>query len=444
MAVSATACASTPRYPIKDGEPMGAGGFTVSGPKYATDEKAASMQAAPAQSAPVQASVPASTAPVAASPASAPAPIKVASAAPAQSTAVTERPLAAPKPAAPEAEPVPTPPPRNVTVGAGETIYDIAARYHSPVRGIIELNHLAAPYALKAGQRLQVPIQPVYEATDGDTLFGISRRFTVDVHSLASLNDLTLQSRLRLGQRLLLPPGAKDLGSDPNSPSRGATGRVQVPGSTASIAPEPVSRPTASSTASSGVMEPIGSTRPEPLLRPKVRPGRTPQDAISAAKTSPTASALGSPLPTAPQTSSTVATAPPATKGRFVWPVRGNILSNFGPKDTGQRNDGVDIAAELNEPVASADDGEVVYAGSSIPGFGNLVLVKHADGWVTAYAHLAKFAVRIRETVSQGQTIGYVGQTGGADRPQLHFEVRYASDPKDKARPVDPLTVLPK
>ena len=132
-----------------------------------------------------------------------------------------------------------------------------------------------------------------------------------------------------------------------------------------------------------------------------------------------------------------------AGRGRFIWPLRGQVLSPFGDKGTGQHNDGVDIAAVPGSGVRAAAAGEVVYAGSSIPGFGNLVLVKHSGGWVTAYAHLDRIEVRMRDSVAQGDEIGQAGQTGAVDRPQLHFEVRYAPDPTEKARPVDPTLVLP-
>jgi murein DD-endopeptidase MepM/ murein hydrolase activator NlpD len=132
-----------------------------------------------------------------------------------------------------------------------------------------------------------------------------------------------------------------------------------------------------------------------------------------------------------------------AGRGRFVWPLKGAILSPFGDRGPGQRNDGLDISASTGESVVAAAGGEVVYAGSSIPGFGNLVLVKHPGGWVTAYAHLDRIEVRMRDEVSQGEEIGQAGQTGVVDRPELHFEVRYAPDPSEKARPVDPTLVLP-
>jgi murein DD-endopeptidase MepM/ murein hydrolase activator NlpD len=129
--------------------------------------------------------------------------------------------------------------------------------------------------------------------------------------------------------------------------------------------------------------------------------------------------------------------------GRFIWPVKGEVLSKFGAKGVGVRNDGLDIRSPLGTVVRAAAPGDVVYAGDQIPGFGNLVLLQHADGWVTAYAHLAHMSVQMRQIVSQGEEIGQVGQTGGVTEPQLHFEVRYKAGAGEKAKPIDPLVVLP-
>ncbi len=131
-----------------------------------------------------------------------------------------------------------------------------------------------------------------------------------------------------------------------------------------------------------------------------------------------------------------------AGRGIFQWPVRGELINTFGQKGA-VRSDGIDIGATQGDSVRSAADGEVVYAGNAVQGFGNLVLIKHPGGWVTAYAHLASIEVKMRQSVTQGQEIGLVGQSGGVDRPQLHFEIRYAPTPSDKARPIDPMLVLP-
>ena len=128
-----------------------------------------------------------------------------------------------------------------------------------------------------------------------------------------------------------------------------------------------------------------------------------------------------------------------------MWPVRGDIVARFGPMGVGRRNDGVDIKAAQSTSVRAAAAGEVVYAGDQVKGgFGKLVLIKHADGWVTAYAHLDSVSVAMKDQVQQGQVVGEVGMTGGVSQPELHFEVRYSPTPADKARPVDPVLVLPK
>jgi murein DD-endopeptidase MepM/ murein hydrolase activator NlpD len=131
-------------------------------------------------------------------------------------------------------------------------------------------------------------------------------------------------------------------------------------------------------------------------------------------------------------------------RGRFLWPVRGEIISGYGPKGGGQRNDGVNIRATAGDPVRAVASGDIVYAGDQVPGFGNLVLIKHADGWVSAYGHLARIDVKIQDRVVQGQQIGQIGATGGVPEPQLHLEIRYAATPQDRARPLDPMLVLPR
>ena len=161
------------------------------------------------------------------------------------------------------------------------------------------------------------------------------------------------------------------------------------------------------------------------------------------------APALSAPRPSAPAIIES--TAPPsdqeviaAGRGRFTWPLEGDILIGFGPRGSGQRSDGLNIRSAGGAPVHAAAAGEVVYAGDQVPEFGNLVLIKHADGWVTAYAHLMRAEVKMRQTVTQGQPIGIAGISGAVSEPQLHFEVRYAPTAKDKARPIDPALVLPK
>ena len=123
---------------------------------------------------------------------------------------------------------------------------------------------------------------------------------------------------------------------------------------------------------------------------------------------------------------------PQARAGRFLWPVRGSIVSGFGAKPGGMQNDGINIAVAPGTPVRAAENGVVVYAGNELRGFGNLVLLRHADGWMSAYAHLDEIGVERGAQVQRGQGIGKSGQSGGVTSPQLHFELR-----RD-GRPVDP------
>jgi murein DD-endopeptidase MepM/ murein hydrolase activator NlpD len=128
----------------------------------------------------------------------------------------------------------------------------------------------------------------------------------------------------------------------------------------------------------------------------------------------------------------------PAPRGgeRFLWPVQGKVISNFGPKKGGLNNDGINIAAPEGATVIAADNGVVAYAGNELRGFGNLLLIRHADGWVTAYAHNEKLLVKRGEKVKRGQAIAQIGSTGNVPSPQLHFELRKGTDP------VDPLKYL--
>jgi murein DD-endopeptidase MepM/ murein hydrolase activator NlpD len=115
---------------------------------------------------------------------------------------------------------------------------------------------------------------------------------------------------------------------------------------------------------------------------------------------------------------------------RFVWPFAGPVISSFGPDEQGARNDGINIAAERGVPFRAAAQGTVGYAGA-LRGYGNLILITHPNGYVTAYAHAENIAVARGDEVGRGQVIGTAGNTGGVDRPQLHFEIRRGITPID-------------
>jgi murein DD-endopeptidase MepM/ murein hydrolase activator NlpD len=315
-------------------------------------------------------------------------------------------------------------PPQSYTVASGDTVYGIARKLSTTRDQLAADNNLSAPnYVIRPGQVLTGPSSKTkaYVVASGDTLFAIARRFSVSGQAIADTNEMQLADVIRPGQRLLLPEGFRDTGPvtstvrvpvTRSAPVAVATAAVTPPPATAAAPPAAVARPQGPPPAPTPAPRPA---TPTPAPAPLVSSNRTPADAQIAQ--------LG--------------------RGRFVWPLRGDIVSTFGPKGTGKRNDGVNIRARSGEPVRASAAGDVVYAGDQVPGFGNLVLIKHADGWVTAYGHLARIDVKMQDRITQGQQIGQAGATGEVGEPQLHFEVRYAPTPQDRARPVDPMLVLP-
>jgi murein DD-endopeptidase MepM/ murein hydrolase activator NlpD len=389
MLTTLAACDAHPRYPIAPGQPLGEGGISVTPPRYPISPSTATPAAPPAPLDPPRG---------AASSEDADAP-RAAPAAPVES-----RPLLAESYGA---TPPPTPPPAapdraalapgEIQVQPFESVYDVAERAHTGVRDLIDANGLQPPYALAAGQVLRAPRPQTYIVVTGDTLFGVGRRFNLDPRALANQNNLPLEAGLQPGQRLALPAMARDAG-------RRAEAQGDRLGGGAFAGP-------------SAPLAPRAALRPSPPER--------------AASETPSA-------PAVPE--SEVAG---LARGRFIWPVQGEIVSTFGPKGPGRRNDGVNIAAATGDTVKAAAAGVVVYAGNSIPAFGNLVLIKHPGGWATLYGNLGRITVVSNAAVVQGQAVGVAGLSGAVDRPQVHFEIRFAKDPRDKARPYDPAQLLP-
>lgn len=120
--------------------------------------------------------------------------------------------------------------------------------------------------------------------------------------------------------------------------------------------------------------------------------------------------------------------------GKFIWPVQGRIIEGFGHGEHGERNDGINIATAEGAPIRAAASGVVTYTGNELKDYGNLVLIKHSDGFVTAYAHAGSIKVSRGDRVERGQIIATAGRTGDVDRPQLHFEIRKGVQAVDPER----------
>ncbi|WP_374446202.1 peptidoglycan DD-metalloendopeptidase family protein, partial [Stella sp.] len=381
-----------------------------------------------------------------------------------------------PAPAAPSAaEPVSRPAPGStVTVAGGETLFAISRRTGVPVRALIDANDLRAPYQLLTGQKITVPATRFHEVQPGETLYSVSRRFDVAMSVLVRENDLQAPYGLRSGQRLKIPPAAETPPETvvaaapaagvlrlPQSPQPGQV--LRLPPSAQPPAPEePPAPQTGFLTPPPGAVpvDPGAPAGPEPVLPPSrpARPQAQPEEPVAPAPEAPARPArpqrperappavamVPPPSPQAPPPAVVAppppppadAGAPPQREGRFVWPVRGRVLTRFGPTGRGLHNDGINIAAPPGSTVVAAEAGVVAYAGNELRGFGNLLLIKHADGWITAYAHNDSLLVRRGDRVRRGQPIAKVGQTGNVGEPQLHFELRRGT------RAIDPAEYL--
>jgi len=342
----------------------------------------------------------------------------------------------------------------------GDTVASVARRLGMDRDDLIQMNGLKKPYALPRGKVLKVPAPMVYEVQRGDTYSDIANRFDVSVSDLSKLNKTTSSKGLRPGQKIKLPAevqarlvkkaqaaerAAQQAAADRAEAARFEAEQDFIRREAARLANEralaakraaddaaaaqPLNQSMTSSATTVLPPKPVANGTLPPPVRPEPRPVTLPP--------APTAAAETGALPTE---SEVIASG----RGRFLWPVRGDVISGFGIKPGGQRNDGINLSGKDGDPVRAAAGGEVVYSGNLVPGFGNLVLIKHEGGWVTAYAHMASTSVKIKDRIAQGQTIGTVGRTGGVEASQLHFELRYAPSPKEKARPIDPALVMPR
>ncbi|NVJ97642.1 MAG: M23 family metallopeptidase [Alphaproteobacteria bacterium] len=246
----------------------------------------------------------------------------------------------------------------------------------------------------------------------GDTLYAISRRYGVPVRDLVSANRLRAPYTLAVGQKVNVPT------AQVYEVKKGDTGY--------SIARR------------FGVN--VSALMRENGLRPPYRLEIGQRLKLPGGASAATQTASVSPRVVRPATTTgrTVAkpTPPPRSSSGFDWPVAGKIASRYGPKEGGLHNDGINILARQGTPVKAAEAGVVVYASNALEGYGHLLLVKHSGGWITAYAHNERLLVREGQTVTKGQVIARVGNTGGVTEPQLHFEIRKGR------RALDPLRYL--
>ena len=241
---------------------------------------------------------------------------------------------------------------------------------------------------------------PTYVAKPKDTVDSIAQRYGVSSQTIIERNKLQAPYTIQPGQTLQVP-GA----------------RVVEPAA-------------AVETTTAAAVPPRGPVKSEQLAPP---PG-----SIQSEPPNPARPAAGEPTPLSPAASSVTvqATPPSGPAPRFEWPLRGRVVTPFGTQGA-QKSDGIDIAAEKGAPVKAAADGTVVYSGSEVRGMGNLLLVSHSNGYITAYGYNDELLVKKGDSVRKGQVIAKAGTSGGAADPRLHFEVRHSG------KTIDPASVLP-
>lgn len=246
------------------------------------------------------------------------------------------------------------------------------------------------------GNRAALANPGSYTVVRGDTLYSISWRYGLDYRQVASWNNIDGRYQIFPGQKLtLLPVGQSAAASS-------APVRAQTPASTTSAQVEGSAAPVAAAPATQA--EPAASRPVATAPAPAARPATTP-----------------APTSTGPV--------------RWQWPAAGNIIAGFSTRADG--NKGVDIAGSAGDPVYAASDGRVVYAGSGLLGYGNLVIINHNHQFLSAYAHNSRILVNENDMVKGGEKIAEMGNTG-TDRVKLHFEIR------QDGKPVDPVRFLPK
>ena len=305
-----------------------------------------------------------------------------------------------------------------IIVGTSDTLETLAHRYNVKPAAILQANGYKGPRTLSPGQQLTIPFQtpstiaapaisappgkPVVAASSvhvvnpGDTLLSIAHRNHISLSELAKANHIDPSTKIKLGMKLTVP-ASKSAAIAPAEPQDIAA------------------------------VQPAGGLTPPESKMAAVAAG--PQQSVRLAQAT---TKIDEPTAQAPVKAAETTGGLPT----FRWPVRGKVITSYGAKTNGKANDGINLAVPEGTPVKAAEDGVVAYSGNELKGYGNLVLVRHSNGYVTAYAHASELLVKRGDTIKRGQIIAKSGQSGEVGSPQLHFEIRKGSSP------VDPLQFL--
>jgi len=376
-----------------------------------------------------------------------------------------------------------------VVLRSGETLYSLSRRYGVPVDAIASVNNIADIASVRSGQQIliptyvyspdapvsapdanrplrsaatenlpssintdkatQAPLAPkdaapqssanIYVVQKGDSLSAIAAKNNISLAALRSANGLHTNDVIRVGQKLSLAP-VESVSSYATAASAAALPQLDKT-TTASVGTASVPRPSAPSSAGAYQRVDLSKAPSVAAETPKSKPANP----INVATASDSERVPVTKAYTPPVVERSVSTAnktrvtqeKAATNTDFIWPVRGEILSRFGSDQNGGKNDGINLDVSKGTPVRAAASGEVIYASNGLADYGNLVLVRHSNGYVSAYAHNSELLVRRGDRVRQGQVVAKSGDTGSVQSPQVHFELRNGK------KPVNPLHHLP-
>jgi len=320
----------------------------------------------------------------------------------------------------------------SIQVQSGDTLYGLSRRYQVSVAELMQVNSLSSP-TIRPGQTLYLPAgisaqsaPPRYESSPrqtvnvspaasaryngsytmqpGDSIYAIARSHGVTAAEMQRVNGISDPRSVRVGTVLKVPTG-----SSGSYETTQETAQQSI-----TVAPPPASTSEPTSTSYSG-----SSAQPTVINRREVKVATRAVD-VSTGEVKASGSAA-------------------SASDRLRWPVQGRIITSFGQRSDGTHSDGINVSVPVGTPVHASEGGVVAYAGSELKGYGKLVLLRHDNGWVTAYAHAEELKVQRGDRVRRGQVIATAGRSGAVDRPQLHFELRQGSKPVDPVPYLEPL-----
>jgi murein DD-endopeptidase MepM/ murein hydrolase activator NlpD len=317
-----------------------------------------------------------------------------------------------------------------ITVNAGDGLSQIATRYGVPASAILSANGLTSASQVTAGRQLTVPVYNAAGSAGASAAPAGSPVVLTSAPPAAvrvqaqppKAPARTAQPTMRLVEGTKATATAVEKRPTAPPPARVAAPTAPKPATVAAVRPVPAATPPK---ADAQVKPPV-TTQVKQAEAPAPAPAPKPTR-VASIGAAPVPVMPAKPAPAAPVEPASLPAEPAAPSAEFRWPARGRVITGFGTNG----NEGINIAVPEGTPVKAAEGGTVAYAGSELKGYGNLVLIRHDNGYVSAYAHNGELAVKRGDKVKRGQTVAKSGQSGNVNSPQLHFEIRKGSSPVD-------------